>query len=46
VALALAAGQHGFAIACTPLDDLVQHLKTAEQRHQLQQKLNTEVTPA
>lgn len=46
VALAIAACQHGFSIYFTTLDDLVQHLKTAEQRNQLQHKLKTYVKPA
>jgi DNA replication protein DnaC len=46
VAPAIAACQHGFSISFTTLDDLVPHLKTAEQRHQLQHKLKTSVQPA
>jgi DNA replication protein DnaC len=46
VALAIAACQHGFSIDFTTLDDLVQHLKTAEQRNQLPHTLKTYVKPA
>jgi DNA replication protein DnaC len=46
VALAIAACQHGVSISCTTLDDLVQHLTTAEQRHQLQHTLKTSGKPA
>jgi DNA replication protein DnaC len=46
VALALAACQRGFSIYFTTLDDLVQQLKTAESRHQLQHKLKTSLKPA
>jgi DNA replication protein DnaC len=46
VALAMAACQRGFSIYFTTLDDLVQQLKTADQRHQLQHKLKTYLKPA
>jgi DNA replication protein DnaC len=46
VALAIAACQRGFSIYFTTLDDLVQQLKVAEQRHQLQHKLKTYLKPA
>jgi DNA replication protein DnaC len=41
VALAITACQHGFSIDFTTLDDLVQQLKTAEHRNQLQHTLKT-----
>jgi DNA replication protein DnaC len=46
VALALAACQRGFSISFTTLDDLVQQLKTAESRNQLQHKRKTSLKPA
>jgi DNA replication protein DnaC len=46
VALAIAACQRGFSIYCTTLDDLVQQLKTADQRNQRQHKLKTYLKPA
>jgi DNA replication protein DnaC len=45
VALAIAACQRGFSIYFTTLDDLVQQLKTAEHRNQLQHKLKTYLKP-
>jgi IstB-like ATP binding protein len=46
VALAIAACQRRFSIYFTTLDDLVQQLKTAEHRNQLQHKLKTYLKPA
>jgi DNA replication protein DnaC len=46
VALAIAACQRGFSIYFITLDDLVQQLKVADQRHQLHYKLKTYLKPA
>jgi DNA replication protein DnaC len=46
VALAIAACQRGFSIYFTALDDLVQQIKIAEHRNQLQPKLKAYLNPA